>query len=163
MEKNETFLKFIIIEKFVLGTITVLLSFGILSLINKDMDKFANDIVFLFNLDMDNHHIEAAIDKLGMMGNGTIIGVSIGMLSYGALNLVEGWGLHRRRRWAEWLTVIATGLFIPFEIYEVIQAQTPIRIGALILNIAIVYYLAKHKELFKGNGVLSRLLQKSKP
>ncbi|MBI5892554.1 MAG: DUF2127 domain-containing protein [Deltaproteobacteria bacterium] len=60
------------------------------------------------------------------------------------------------------MTVIATGLFIPFEIYEVIQAQTLVRIGALILNIAIVYYLAKHKELFKGNGVLSRLLQKSK-
>lgn len=152
MEKKEGFLKFIIIEKFVLGTITVLLSFGILSLINKDMDKFANDIVILFNLDLDNHYIDTFINKLGMMGNGTIIGVSIGMLSYGTLNLVEGWGLHRRRRWAEWLTVIATSLFIPFEIYEVIQAQTPIRIGALVLNIVIVYYLAKHKELFKRNG-----------
>lgn len=162
MEKNETFLKLIIIEKFVLGTITVLLSFGIISLLNQDMDKFANDLVVLFNLDMENDYIESAIKGLGMLGNGTIIGVSIGMLSYGSLNLVEGYGLHRRKRWAEWLTVIATGLFIPFEIYEVIQAQTLVRIGALILNIAIVYYLAKHKELFKGNGVLSRLLQKAK-
>ncbi|MEK7828700.1 MAG: DUF2127 domain-containing protein, partial [Deltaproteobacteria bacterium] len=80
---------------------------------------------------------------------GTIIGVSIGMVSYALLNLAMGYGLHRRKRWAEWLTVIATALLIPLEIYEIIQEQTVIRIGILILNCAIVYYLAKHKELFK--------------
>ncbi|OGP30424.1 MAG: hypothetical protein A2073_05605 [Deltaproteobacteria bacterium GWC2_42_11] len=163
MKKSEGFLKFIIIEKFILGIISVLLSLGIISLINHDMEKFANSLVTLFNLDMDNYYIETAIEKIGMLGNGTIIGISIGVISYGTLNLVESYGLHKRKRWAEWLTVITTTLFIPFEIYEIVQALTPVRIGALILNIAIVYYLAKHKELFKGNGVLSRLLQKSKP
>ncbi len=152
MKKNEVFLKLIIIEKFALGAIVTLLSFGILSLINKDMEEFADRLVDFFNLDMNNHYIEAFIDKIGMIGNGTIIGISIGMVSYATINLVEAYGLHRRKRWAEWLTVIATSLFIPFEIYEIVQEQTIIRISILILNIAIVYYLAKHKELFK-NGV----------
>lgn len=150
MKKNEIFLKIIIIEKFFLGTITFLLSFGIISLINKDMEEFANNLAVFFNLDMDNYYIEAFIDRIGMVENGTIIGVSIGIVSYASLNLLEAYGLHRRKRWAEWLTVIATSLFIPFEIYEIIQEQTIIRIGILILNIAIVYYLAKYKELFKG-------------
>ncbi|MBI3397894.1 MAG: DUF2127 domain-containing protein [Deltaproteobacteria bacterium] len=150
MKKNEAFLKFIIVEKFVLGIIAVLLAFGILSLINKDMEEFANEIVAFFNLDMDNYYIEALIDKIGMIENGTIIGVSIGIVSYAALNLAMSYGLHKRRRWAEWLTVVATSLLIPFEIYEIVQVQTLIRIGVLVLNIAIVYYLAKHKELFKG-------------
>lgn len=150
MKKSEVFLKFIIIEKFVLGVITVLLSFGVLSLINKDMEEFADKLVTFFNLDMGNYYIEALITRIGMIENGTIIGVSIGMISYATLNLIESYGLHKRRRWAEWLTVIATALLIPFEIYEIIQAQTLIRIGVLIFNVAIVYYLAKHKELFKG-------------
>ncbi|MBI3753204.1 MAG: DUF2127 domain-containing protein [Deltaproteobacteria bacterium] len=150
MKKSETFLKVIIMEKFTLGVIAALLSFGIISLINKDMEEFANNLVVFFNLDTDNYYIEALIDRIGMIENGTIIGVSIGMVSYASLNLAMAYGLHKRRRWAEWLTVIATSLLIPFEIYEIIQAQTIVRIGILILNIAIVYYLAKHKELFKG-------------
>ena len=155
MKKKEIFLKIIIIEKFFLGIIAFLLSFGIISLINEDMEEFADKLATFFNLDMDNHYIEVLIDKIGMIENGTIIGVSIGMVSYALLNLLEGYGLHRRKRWAEWLTVIATSLLIPLEIYEIIQEQTIIRIGILMLNIVIVYYLAKHKELFKGrkNGL----------
>ena len=149
MKKHEAFLKIIIIEKFALGIIAALLSFGVISFINKDMEVFANQIVDYFDLDMDNSYIEAVITRIGMIKNGTIIGVSIGMVSYASLNLAMGYGLHMRKRWAEWLTVIATALFIPFEIYEIIQEQTLIRIGILILNCAIVYYLAKHKELFK--------------
>ncbi len=149
MKKHETFLKIIIIEKFTLGIIAVLLSFGVIILINKDMEVFANQIVDYFDLDMDNRYIEAVITKIGMIKNGTIIGVLIGIVSYALLNLAMGYGLHRRKRWAEWLTVIATALLIPFEIYEIIQEQTTIYIGILILNCAIVYYLAKHKELFK--------------
>ena len=150
MKKNGIFIKLIIVEKFILGAISVLLSLGMLNLINKDMEKFANGIVILFNLDMNDYYIEAFIHKLGMIGNGTIIGISIGMIFYGALNLIEAYGLHKRRRWAEWLTVIATALFIPFEIYKIFQDQTLIRIVALVLNSFIVYYLAKHKELFSS-------------
>lgn len=149
MKKHETFLKIIIIEKFTLGIIAALLSFGVIIFINKDMEEFANQIVDYFDLDMDNSYIEAMITGIGMIKNRTMIVVSIGMVSYASLNLAMAYGLHRRKRWAEWLTVIATALFIPLEIYEIIQEQTLIRIGILILNCAIVYYLAKHKELFK--------------
>lgn len=149
MKKHETFLKIIIIEKFTLGIIAALLSLGVIIFINKDMEEFANQIVDYFDLDMDNSYIEALITGVGMIKNRTMIVVSIGMVSYASLNLAMAYGLHRRKRWAEWLTVIATALLIPLEIYEIIQEQTLIRIGLLILNCAIVYYLAKHKELFK--------------
>src|SRR3989338_919862 len=148
-KKSETFLKFIIIEKFFLGIVFSLLSFGILSLINKDMEKFAADIVYFFNLNTDYYYIDYIIEKIAMVKNGTIIGVSVGMVFLAALNLAMSYGLHKRRVWAEWLTVGATSLLIPFEVYEIIQEQTAIKIGVLILNITIVYYLAKHKELFK--------------
>jgi uncharacterized membrane protein (DUF2068 family) len=34
------------------------------------------------------------------------------------LELVEGGGLFYRKRWAEWLTVVATSLLVPLEVYE---------------------------------------------
>lgn len=148
-KKGETFLKFIIIEKFSLGIVFSLLSFGILSLINKDMEKFAADIVYLFNLNTDNYYIDYLVEKIALIKNGTIIGASVGMVFLATLNFSMSYGLYKRRVWAEWLTVVATSLFIPFELYEIIKEQTLVRIGVLCLNITIVYYLAKHKELFK--------------
>jgi len=105
-------------------------------------------LVALLNLDTDNAYITLALEKLGLVSNTMIVGISIGGFAYAVLNLVEAYGLHRRLRWAEWLTVVATGLLIPFEVYEVVHRLSPVRVGALVLNVAIVIYLAKHKELF---------------
>ena len=61
--------------------------------------------------------------------------------AYAALFAVEGVGLWLERVWAEYLTIIATTSFIPFEVYEIVKRTTALRIGVLIANIAIVVYL----------------------
>jgi uncharacterized membrane protein (DUF2068 family) len=66
---------------------------------------------------------------------------SVASFSYAALFLTEGTGLLMRKRWAEWLTIIATGSLIPFEIYEIVKETTAIRVATLIANIAVVLYL----------------------
>ena len=71
-------------------------------------------------------------------------------IAYAALEATEGVGLAMRRRWAEYLTVIATGILIPYEAYEVIRHPTLFKVGALALNLAVVGYLAYRKRLFVG-------------
>jgi len=51
------------------------------------------------------------------------------------------WGLYLRQAWAEWLTIVATGLFIPFEVYEVIRSLRLTYFVALVINATIVWYL----------------------
>jgi len=86
-----------------------------------------------------------------MIGNfpHTIL-LAIGAFAYSLLEGTEGIGLAMRRRWAEYLTVIATGVLIPFEAYEVVHKVTLFRVGALLLNLAVVGYLAYRKRLFVG-------------
>ncbi|HEX8172173.1 MAG TPA: DUF2127 domain-containing protein [Thermoanaerobaculia bacterium] len=67
--------------------------------------------------------------------------VAAAALVYAALFAVEGVGLWLDRLWAEYLTIIATSSFIPFEIYEVARRVSPLRVGALVANVAIVVYL----------------------
>ena len=148
MEKHSLFLRLIIIEKFLLGLLFAAIGFGTFSLINRDMLVFTDHLVVFLNLDIEKAYVQELVDLLTNIRGDTIIGITTAMFVLGSLNILEGYGLHRRRRWAEWLTVIATSLFIPLEVYEVVQKQTTIRIGALVINVAIVYYLAKHKELF---------------
>lgn len=69
-------------------------------------------------------------------------------LAYFVVEGVEAVGLWRERRWAEYLTALATAGFLPFEIYELIERVTVVRIGALIINIAILVYLLWAKHLF---------------
>ncbi|MFZ5861818.1 MAG: DUF2127 domain-containing protein [Nitrospirota bacterium] len=145
---SQAFLRFIIVEKTFIGLLFLSLSIGLLGLIDKDLVVFGREVVAMLNLDTDNAYITLALGKLGLVDNKIIVGLSIGGFAYAMLNLLEAYGLHKRLRWAEWLTVIATGIFIPFEVYEVWHRFTPVRVGVLILNVAIVIYLAKHKELF---------------
>jgi uncharacterized membrane protein (DUF2068 family) len=64
-------------------------------------------------------------------------------LAYGALEGVEAYGLFKRRRWGEWLTVVATSLlFIP-EIWELTKSTTPLKVGAVLVNVAVVAYLLR--------------------
>jgi uncharacterized membrane protein (DUF2068 family) len=55
--------------------------------------------------------------------------------------LTEGLGLLLRKHWAEYFTIISTGLFIPLEIYELIHRFTILKLAVTIINVLIVWYL----------------------
>jgi len=84
---------------------------------------------------------QAVLSRLSGMSPRRIEALGIGAFLYGLLFLVEAVGLWLQKRWAEYLTSIATGSFIPFEIYELMHAVTAARIAALVVNIAVVVYL----------------------
>ena len=62
-------------------------------------------------------------------------------IAYGILEGIEGYGLWRRRRWAEYLTIVATGLLLIPEVDEIIKRPTGLKVAAFIVNLAIVIYL----------------------
>jgi uncharacterized membrane protein (DUF2068 family) len=79
--------------------------------------------------------------KLTSYGPHHVEAIAAGLLVYAAMFTVEGVGLLTGKLWAEWLTLIITASFIPFEIYEVIHKSSPIKAVVLVLNSLIVIYL----------------------
>ena len=61
-------------------------------------------------------------------------------------------GLWYQRRWAEYLTFIATALFLPLEFFELTRRVSALRLVALVINLAIVAYLVWAKRLFGVRG-----------
>jgi uncharacterized membrane protein (DUF2068 family) len=93
--------------------------------------------------------VQLLLRALVIIGDFSHINVlAIGAIAYALLEGTEGVGLAMRRRWAEYLTVIATGILIPYELFEVVRHVTLFKIGALLLNLAVVGYLAYRKRLF---------------
>lgn len=98
----------------------------------------------------------AILRPIGLLPGRTVILIAIGTLAFAALELTEAVGLARRRRWAEYLTAMAGTIGIPFEVHEVLLRQTPLRISFLVINVAIVVYLAWQKRLFGLRGGLEK-------
>lgn len=67
-----------------------------------------------------------------------------GTLLYALLFAVEGTGLLWKKRWAEWLTVVATGSFVPLEVWEVTHRPGTGKAIVLAVNVAVVWFLARH-------------------
>jgi len=67
-----------------------------------------------------------------------------GTLLYALLFAVEGLGLLWKRRWAEWLTVVATASFVPIEVWEVAHRPGAIKTVVLVVNLAVVWFLVRH-------------------
>jgi uncharacterized membrane protein (DUF2068 family) len=72
--------------------------------------------------------------------------------AYCIIEGVEAVGLWRERRWAEYLTAVATAGFLPFEIHELSKRVTVLRVTALVVNLLILGYLVYAKRLFGIRG-----------
>jgi len=151
--EHDVFIKVIIVER--VGKALVLIALGIGLLVAGRqgwLTQWAVSAQQQLNLDTDETIIEQVFFRLlVMIGNFPHMSLlAIGAFAYALLEGTEGIGLAMRRRWAEYLTVIATGVLIPFEAYEVVHKVTLFRVGALLLNLAVVGYLAYRKRLFVG-------------
>jgi uncharacterized membrane protein (DUF2068 family) len=80
--------------------------------------------------------------------------VGVAIAAYAVLEGVEAVGLWLGKRWAEYLTFIATIVFVPYEIYELAKSITALKAVALALNLAVAVYLLLAKRLFglRGGG-----------
>ncbi len=78
--------------------------------------------------------------------------IAVGAFLFAVLFVVEGVGLWLGKRWAEYLTAVATTLFVPFEVVQLARMVSPARVVALVLNVALVVFLAHHLERHRARG-----------
>jgi uncharacterized membrane protein (DUF2068 family) len=78
--------------------------------------------------------------------------------AYALLEGIEAIGLWFAKRWAEYLTFVATVVFIPYEIHELIKGLTALKVITFIINLAVAAYLLYAKRLFglRGGGKAER-------
>jgi uncharacterized membrane protein (DUF2068 family) len=101
------------------------------------------------------------LDKIFSLQGGQLhlLGAAVG--AYAVLELVEAVGLWHARRWAEYLTFIATAVFLPLEVYELTKSISVLKLTAFFINVAIVVYLLYAKRLFglRGGGAAEEALR----
>ena len=78
--------------------------------------------------------------------------IAIGLGAYAVIEVIEGVGLWLVKRWGEYFAMIVTSLFLPYEIYELANKVTVLRVVAFVINLGLVLYLVLTKRLFGVRG-----------
>jgi uncharacterized membrane protein (DUF2068 family) len=94
-----------------------------------------------FHHDEGNRYINDALATVARVSPHRMHELGVGCFVYAALFGTEGIGLWMRKVWAEYMTVIITSSFIPFEVYEMVEHRSVVKAIVIALNVAIVVYL----------------------
>ena len=144
-------------------------AFGLLRMIHKDTAVELRKLVHVFRIDSDRAFIQTLLTKATDIQDQQKLFGGIAAAFSGLMFCIEGIGLLLRRKWAEYFTIILTSCGIPIELYEVFhrtsheahqqvidlvpEAQRAafvfdkmmlLKIGALLLNALIVWFLVAH-------------------
>ena len=140
-ESHPRGLRLIAAFKFFKGLALLAVGIGTLNLIHKNVAAQIEQWIELLRVDPQNHYIHRVMEKLSNLDARRLKELSVGTFFYSALFLTEGIGLGLRKRWAEYLTIVSTSLFIPLEVYELAKRGTLMKGILLLVNAAIVAYL----------------------
>ena len=123
------------------GLLVLLVGFGLLSLVHRDVEQFAAELVRHAHLNPASHYPHIFIEAATKATDSRLWMLALAAFVYAALRLIEAYGLWHQRRWAEVFALVTGALYLPVEIYELIERLTVLRITVFAVNAMIVVYL----------------------
>jgi len=159
---RDTFvLRFLAVDRGVRGLLLLALAYGIwrfdasrgaLRHVLTSYLPALEPLAYKFGVDLEESGPVRLIQQALSAKHITLLLVALAVLAYGILELVEAYGLWFKKRWGEYVAVVATALFIPLEVHEIIAKVTWLRVGALTVNLFAVVYILWTKRLFGFRG-----------
>jgi uncharacterized membrane protein (DUF2068 family) len=154
-------LRFLAAERLLRGVFIVLVAWAVWKFSNSQtsVQQLFNDNLTLFrpiaqhfHYDLDHSPVVDTIQKTFAYKHSTLVITAAALLAYALIEIVEGFGLWAAKRWAEYLTVVATAAFLPLEVYELSHKVSAFKIATLALNVLAVLYILLAKRLFGLRG-----------
>jgi uncharacterized membrane protein (DUF2068 family) len=134
-------LRFIALFKFCKAALLVAVGLGAFQLLRPIIAAQAQHWVGALATSYDRSALQRLIAWVSELSHWRLEVLGIGAFLFAALFTIEGVGLWLTKRWAEYLTVIASMAFVPFEVFELTRRVSPSRLAALIVNLAVAVYL----------------------
>jgi len=135
-----------LIAAFKLGQAVLFIAVGVgaLRLLHKDVGDLVSQLVdHLRFINPESRLVEFLLDKSSLIDDHILRRIGAGVFIYAGLDIIEGTGLYLEKIWGEYMTLIITASFLPWEIFEVIRRLTWIRASLLVVNALVFLYLLK--------------------
>jgi uncharacterized membrane protein (DUF2068 family) len=149
MHSRDWLLKWIIAFKVLKTTSLAALGVTLLATRHKDPTDFLINTAMTLHVPITSHLLQRMLSFVANLTVQRRVALAATAFAYAALLGTEGVGLHYRKPWARWLTIIATASLIPLEVYECFRELHVGRVVILIINVLVVIYLVRRKEIFE--------------
>ena len=123
-----------------------LLGIGALRLLHKDLVDVLTRAAVDMRFDPESHFINMLLEKVSLINDHRLKQISVAVFCYAGLDIVEGIGLILEKAWAEYLTLILTASFLPWELFEIFRHVTGFKIALILLNLLVLIYLVFHVQ-----------------
>jgi uncharacterized membrane protein (DUF2068 family) len=125
------------------GMIVLLAAIGILLMVRREDPWYiADGLLRLLHISPDHHFAQVFLVWADSLTSAKLWTVAAAALAYSILRFIEAYGLWYARAWAEWIALISGTLYLPFEIYKLIHRQSLFHVSLLLINLAVVLYMA---------------------
>lgn len=114
---------------------------GAIHLLHKDLGDEVVRLATALKFDPESRFVSVMLDKVDLIDAHRLREIGMATFAYSALALTEGIGLLREKVWAEYLTLILTISFLPWELFELARHPNWFRLGLLLINLAVLGYL----------------------
>ena len=114
---------------------------GAIHLLHKDLGDEVVRLATALKFDPESRVVSVLLDKVDLIDAHRLREIGLATFAYSALALTEGIGLMLEKVWAEYLTLILTVSFLPWELYELVRRPSWFRLGLLLINLAVLGYL----------------------
>jgi uncharacterized membrane protein (DUF2068 family) len=142
-ERRDRGVELIIVYKAVKGVLWLVLATTIAVLVRMDLADRVAGMAEVLRVHARPWSLELAKLLLRASNRHALWTLVMALYADGTLTLVEGWALHHGRWWGPWLVVVATGSLMPLEVVALVRHPHGVRAVLLLLNAAIVVYLAR--------------------
>ena len=131
--------------KFIQALALILAGLGAFGLMNHGVSDAAGDWLERLAVGNGQRFAAAAAARILPVFNAAtprhFAAFGLGALLYATVFLVEGFGLWRGKKWAEYLTIGVTASLLPFEVIAVVNRVTLVRVATLVINSVVIAYL----------------------
>jgi uncharacterized membrane protein (DUF2068 family) len=124
------------------GLLVLLLGLGLLAFLHRDVQEVAEELLLHLHLNPASRIPGIFIRLVDKVASIDMWFLALGALTYACIRIAEGYGLWNDRAWAEWLGVGSGLIYVPFEIYELANGVTMLKLATFALNILVVAVLA---------------------
>jgi len=125
------------------GILVLAVGAGLFSLVHRDVQAAAEHVVRALHMNPASHTPRVFLELAEKLTSSRLQLLALGASAYAMVHLVQAWGLWLGKRWAEWFTVVALGIYIPVELYELSKGFGWVKLGLLAINLVIVAYVAR--------------------
>ncbi|HEY0758075.1 MAG TPA: DUF2127 domain-containing protein [Acidisarcina sp.] len=132
--------------KLLRALLLILVGFGVLKLLHKDLVVILTRLAMDLRFDPESHFINIVLDKVSLINAHRLRQISALAFCVGALDITEGIGLMLEKPWAEYLTLVLTASFLPWEFFEIVRRASWLKAGLTVINVLVVIYLVFHVQ-----------------